>query len=155
MAGIFGGAGKGANKPQPASQMRVQTAIAGKARPIGWGRNRLAGNLIWYNDFTATPGNSGGGGKGGVTGGGGGKGGGSGGSFRYTAAVIAGICEGPVIGFTGVCWANEIASTLSAYNLTAFLGSSSQTAWGYFGTTPAATTVDVWSDTRIGVEGPG
>ena len=89
-----------------------------------------------------------------VTSPGGGKGGGSG-SFNDTAAVIAGVCEGPVIGFTGVCWANEIASTLSTYNLTAFLGSASQTAWDYFGTAPATTTVDVWSDTRTGTTGPG
>ena len=110
------------------------------------------GNLIWYNDFTAAPSNNGGGGKGGATGGG--KGAGSG-SYDYSAAVIIAVCEGPVVGFTGTLWANEIAGTLSTYNLTAFLGTTTQTAWGYFGTTPAANTVDVWSDTRSGVEGPG
>ena len=152
MAGMFGGGGKINSKTQPASALRVQTAIAGKARPIGWGRNRIAGNLIWYNDFTAAPSNNGGGGKGGATGGG--KGGGSG-SYDYSAAVIIAVCEGPIVGFTGTLWANEIAGTLSTYNLTAFLGTTTQTAWGYFGSTPAATTLDVWSDTRSGVEGPG
>jgi hypothetical protein len=151
---MLGTGSKVNTKVQPASALRVQTAIAGKARPIGWGRNRIAGNLIWYNGFTASHANSGGGGKGGVTGGGSGKGGGSG-SYNYSAAVIIAVCEGPIVGFTGTCWANEVASTLSAYNLTAFLGTSAQTAWGYFGSTPAATTVDVWSDTRQGVEGPG
>ena len=155
MAGLFGGGSKVNNKVQPASAMRVQTAVAGKARPIGWGRNRLAGDLIWYNDFTATPSNSGGGGKGGITGGGGGKGAQSG-SYEYSAAVIIGVCKGPVVGFTGVCWANEVVGTLATYNLTAFTGTNVQTAWGYFGvSSPVVTaTVDVWSDTRSGVEGP-
>jgi len=151
MAGLFGGGGKLTTKTQPATAMRVQTAIAGKARPIGWGRNRIAGNLVWYNDFTASPSNNGGGGKGGATGGG--KGGG-GGSYDYSAAVIVGLCEGPVVGLTGKLWANEIAGVLADYNLTVFLGTTSQTAWGYFSTVPAATTIDVWSDTRSGVEGP-
>lgn len=151
MAGMFGGGSKINAKNQPASALRVQTAIAGKARPIGWGRNRISGNLVWYNDFTASPSNNGGGGKGGATGGG--KGGGSG-SYDYSAAVIIAVCEGPVIGFTGTLWANEVAGTFGTYNLTAFVGSYTQTAWGYFGTTPAPTTIDIWSDTRQGVEGP-
>lgn len=155
MATLFGGKIKATGQSQPATAMRVQTAIAGKPRAIGWGRSRLAGNLLWYNDFTATPANNGGGGKGGVMGGGGGKGAGSG-SYNYSAAVIIGICEGPIVGFTGVCWASEVASTLSAYNLTGFLGTLTQTAWGYFAsTTPVTASVDIWSDTRAGVEGPG
>ena len=153
MAGMFGGGGKLNTKVQPAAALRVQTAIAGKARPIGWGRNRIGGNIVWYNGFTATPSNNGGGGKGGVMGGGG-KG--QNGSYDYSVAVIIAVCEGPIIGFTGTVWANEVASTLASYNLTAFVGSLTQTAWGYFGTTtPIATTVDVWSDTRQGIEGPG
>jgi hypothetical protein len=72
---LFGG-GK-ANKPTPPSAtLRIQTSIAGKPRPIVYGQIRLAGNLIWYSDFTSKPASSGGkaGGKGGGGGGKGGKG---------------------------------------------------------------------------------
>jgi hypothetical protein len=132
-----------------------QTSIAGKAIPIGWGRNRIAGNLIWYNDFVAKPASNGNAGKGG---GGGGKGGTT--AYDYSAAVIIAVCQGPVAGFTGVCWANEVASTLGNYNLSAFVGDYSQTTWGYMvppssgGFTGSADpTTDNWSDMRGGAEG--
>src|SRR5882672_7294189 len=81
------------NPTPPATSLRIQQSVQGKGRLVGWGQTRVAGNLIWYGDFTATAVNSGGGGKGG---GGGGKGGSGNTTYQYSAAVAISICEGPI-----------------------------------------------------------
>jgi hypothetical protein len=125
MASFFS-SGKGSGTPA-ATALRIQTSLEGKARPIGWGANRLSPNLIGYNDFKGVA-RSQGGGKGG---GGGGNGkGSSGGSYDYSAAVILGMCEGPVSSW-GVLFNNGAAVAYSTLNLTTFNGDYSQTAWGY------------------------
>src|SRR5258706_9124590 len=96
MTNFFGGVGRQANPMPPATQLGVQTAVQGTPIPIGWGANRLAPNLIYYNDFKATEvQQSSGGGKGSGSGGGG-KGGGGGTQTNYTATVVCGLCEGPI-----------------------------------------------------------
>lgn len=117
-----------ATKPiKPAMALRVQTALQGQpiAILVG-GQQRLGCNLIDYVDFTATAEN--GGGKGAV-GAGGGKGE-AGGSYTYKVAVICSICEGPVSSIDGL-WNNKSRQTLAKLNFTDFIGSYSQSAWGY------------------------
>lgn len=119
------------NPPVPAAGLRVQSSVQGRCIPLGWGRGRLAGNLIWYGDFTATAiANSGGGGKGGVGGGGGGKGSTGTTSYAYSTSFAMGLCEGPVSSINQA-WNAKTIVTLASLNLTAFLGGYSQSAWGY------------------------
>ena len=129
MAGIFG-AKRVNSTTAPAIQLRVQSAIEGKAIPIGWGANRLAGNLIWYGDFKSVASSSGGAGKGG----GGGKGSGQ---YDYSASVIIAMCEGPVHSW-GYLY-NNSSNTIaySSLNLTTFNGDYSQSGWGYLSGDPA------------------
>ena len=58
--------------PVMATGIRVQSSVYGRCVSLVWGRNRVAGNLIWYGDFYSVATVTGGGGGGG----GGGKGGG-------------------------------------------------------------------------------
>lgn len=106
--------------------------MQGKAIPILLaGQQRFAGNLIWYNDFraTATTTDPGGGGKGSV-GGGGGKGASGQTTYTYSAAFIMALCEGPVSLISSV-WNNKTNQALGDLNLVAFLGTTTQTEWGY------------------------
>lgn len=109
-------------KTQPDSSMRVQTSIAGKAVALGWGKARLAGNLLWYGDFkatqTAAAGGKGGGGKAGS------------GQYSYSASVVIGLCEGPIAAF-GQIWNNSTPTTLASLSLSGLVGSYSASAWSY------------------------
>lgn len=114
------------NPPTPAAGLRIQSSIQGKARPIGWGRTRLAGNLLWTGAFTAYPIQQ--------TTGGGGKGGGSSSQtqttgFNYSASFIFGICEGPIVGVVSF-WFNK-TQTQGVGSFEIFLGSYDQAPWGY------------------------
>jgi hypothetical protein len=102
------------------SQLRIQTALQGKAIPLAWGQPRLACNLIWYGDFSSHGGGSGG--KGG-----GGKGSSS---VTYSASLIMSLCETPIAAF-GTVWVNATASSLAALDLAGFGGGYSQTPWSY------------------------
>lgn len=123
-AAFIFGAGSGTQAQAPDSQLRIQTAVLGQPRPIGWGQSRLAGNLIWYGDFLAIPQSTGGKGLGG-----GGKGQTSG--YNYQAAVIIAIGEGPISSFGRVWDQSGTVHVLSDYNLSTQLGSYTQTAYGY------------------------
>src|SRR5258705_5079439 len=98
MTNFFGGGGRKPDPPPPATQLRVQRAVQGTPIPIGWGANRLAPNLIYYNDFKATQVQQSSGGGQGAGVGGGGKGGGGSTQTNYAATVVCGLCEGPIIG---------------------------------------------------------
>lgn len=78
--------------------VRLTTSSYGKPIALCYGRNRIPGNLIWYNDFKAIPHTSHSGGKGG--------GGVSQTSYTYTAAAIMGLCEGPIANVLDV-WAGK------------------------------------------------
>ena len=110
--------------------LRIQTSLQGVPIPIGWGQTALSGNLIWYGDFKATPHASQSGGKGGM--GSGGKGGG-GTTYTYQVSAAVAFAEGPVTSFDRL-WVNKTVSDLTAQNLTAFLGTYAQSAWGYLTT---------------------
>lgn len=60
--------------------------------------------------------------------GGGGGGGVSG--YNYTAAIIAGIANGPIAG-VGSVWTNKDRTTLAAMNMKVALGTIPQSPWGY------------------------
>lgn len=93
----------GRDKYQPVIDVmggiRVNTSLQGVPIPIVYGRNRIAPNLIWYSDFfweqIAT------GKKGSTAGSGTGKK--AGGEYDYGAAVILGLCQGPISGI-GTVW---------------------------------------------------
>jgi putative tail protein len=100
MSGLF------TNKYKPVINImggiRVQTSLQGVSIPIIYGRARVAPNLVWYGDFFWKPVQSGG--KKGSSGGGTGKK--AGGEYDYGAAVILGLCQGP-IQRTGTVWSTQ------------------------------------------------
>jgi hypothetical protein len=124
---VFGGGSRVNQKQPPATALRIQTALNGQPVPIMHGRNRVAGNLIWYGGFAHT-----GPGKGGGKGGGGGK---SPQQTAYSADAIIGICEGPVLDF-GTVWSGQSISTAATQNgglqgASTFNGEQGQAAWGF------------------------
>lgn len=108
MSGLFGGGAKGTNTVDPRiGALRIQTSAYGKCIALVYGKTRITGNLIGYNDFIATPHTT-------TTDSGGGKGGGSvsssSTSWTYTAAALMGLCEGQVSGIPTV-WADKTQYT--------------------------------------------
>lgn len=87
-------------QPQPVNDIlggiRCQTSLFGQPIPIVYGRSRIAGNLLWYSNFTSQP-IQGKGGKGGLFGG---KAGNQ--TYDYGAAVIIGLCQGQIQGVASV-----------------------------------------------------
>jgi len=122
MASFFG-SGNGASTPTKDVALRVQSSLQGKPIPILWGQTRIAGNLIWENDFRAIPASGAAGGKGGVFGAGSTTG------YEYLVNIALAICEGPVASINSV-WKDQAHQTLQSLNLTTFLGTYTQTAWG-------------------------
>jgi hypothetical protein len=132
MAALFGGSPRASKPVPPATSLRVKTSVQGTPIPIGWGTARVAPNLIYYNDFKSIQIQQ-------ATGGGGGKGvthifspsqGGAQTQTTYQATVIAGLCEGPIVGI-GNCYYSKNVGGLGQFNLGLFTGSYSQTAWSY------------------------
>lgn len=137
---------------QPMASLRVQSSVQGKPHPVMWGRNRLAGNLIWYGDFQArvvSDGSNASGGKGGQSTGSGGKGQSGNVTYNYSVAIALGLCEGPVVSVDRV-WANKAVSNTSGnvgspappglpdipavsggLGFEVFTGSYAQGPWGY------------------------
>jgi hypothetical protein len=106
------------------SGLQIQTTSSAVPVPIVYGRNVLAPNVIWYSNFRAWPQGGGkGGGKGGAT------------SYRYTADIIMGVCEGPASRIGQVWQTSPIATTLALLGLSFFNGSSPQSTWSYLATT--------------------
>lgn len=104
--------------------LQIQTSTNALPIPIIYGQARLAPNAIWYNNFRRHTTKSGG--KGGLfssptTG------------YDYTAAVILGLCEGP-IGGIGRIWRDQATYTLAELDLSLFAGTTPQSVWSYLGT---------------------
>ncbi len=106
--------------------VQIQKSAWGSGLPIVYGTNRVAGNLIYTNDFKAIENKQ----KQGV-----GKGGGSVTtvSYEYTVTAILAMCEGPIAG-VNVVWADLDKKTLSFYGWNLFTGALGQAAWGYLTT---------------------
>ena len=129
MTGILG-LGTEAKKKNVVASLRYQTSQKGGVIPLVYGTNRIAVNLLDYQNFTPS-GKTGKGGKGGVIGGGStGKGGNQ---TNYQVDFAAGLCQGPVNGF-GEIWYNKTVTTfLGTPGLSfAAVGSDGQTTDSYW-----------------------
>jgi len=115
------------------SGMNIQNSSQGVPVALVYGKTRVPSNLLWYGDFIAVPHTTT------TTSGGGGKGGGGGSttqthtSYTYTAGVVLGICEGPVVGYDKA-WASKDITDNATLGLTEFLGSYAQNPWSYLTT---------------------
>ncbi len=124
MAALFGGK-KSGNEIKPAyTSLQLQTSAYGTGLVIPYGKNVIAPNIIWYNDFkihasTKKVGKGGGSSK--VT------------SYTYSVAVLLGLCEGPIRSI-GAVWVNQSQTTLAALGLTPYYGTNSQTPFGFITT---------------------
>src|SRR5215472_4229303 len=106
MTGILG-LGSEAKKRNIVASLRYQTSQKGAAIPLVYGCNRLAVNLLDYQNFNSDGSSKGKGGKGGLTGGG--KSGGGSTTF-YQVDFIAGVCQGPIHNW-GLVWFNKTITT--------------------------------------------
>jgi hypothetical protein len=138
---IFGAPSTGIGKTAPDAKLRVQTSVFGKPRPIVYGQVRIAGNLVQYGDFVATQQSSGSGGGKGGGGSSGGKGAAGSGSYTYKAAIMIGICEGPVT-FTGAFWNNGAGTAFPDLGLGGYNGGYLQTGWPYWNSAHSATSLN-------------
>lgn len=122
MSGLFGGGGSGATQQEVYAGIQVPTSLLGQCIPFVAGRQRVPINLLWYGNFNRQQVDSGGS-----------KGGGhSSGTWKYSAAWVALLALGPVVGVFRV-WHDKSLVTLSDENLAlseggaAFTGSISGT----------------------------
>ena len=108
--------------------LELQTSSSTLPVPIVWGRNKIAANLVWYGNFQARPGSSGGkggGGKGGIFGGAS-----SSDSYTYTADLILALCEGPIAGIN-LIWKDQAIYTPAMLGFAVYPGSTPQGVWPY------------------------
>ena len=117
--------GKKQNQKPAYTGLQLNTAVATLPIPLLWGRQKMSGNLIWYNGFTAYQ-------KDATGGKGGGKshllGGGSAKETDYRADIILALCEGPVaaVGFT---WKDQGLYAYQYLMFNLFGGDQNQTPW--------------------------
>ena len=111
MGALFGS--NSGSTPERYAGIQVSTSLMGQVLPLVYGRNRVAQNLVWYGNFQATPGSSGG------------KGGGSPSSWTYSAAWIGFLGIGPIQGVVTV-YHDKSITNLSNENLSLFLGRTGQ-----------------------------
>ena len=103
--------------------VQVQQSAYGIPIPVCYGTNRIAGNLVWFANFTpaAQTTTSGGKGMGGSS---------TNTTYTYTASCIMALCEGTIAGIGNV-WKDKEQTTLSALGLTLFTGSPTQSVWSF------------------------
>lgn len=106
------------------NHIEVQTSSLGLPITIGWGRNRIKCNLIWYGGFVSHPHTMKQGGKG-LTGSSKNT------TYSYTASLIMALCEGPIGGIVTVYKDTSVLTSLAAAKLSLATGTSSQTPWSY------------------------
>lgn len=125
---LFGG---GAKTPTVTAitGLQVQSSVANLPVPLLYGSPRIPLNLIYYNDFVATPVSSSGKGGKGL---GGGKGGPT--SYKYFATIVFALCEGP-IGTVVIIYQNNnayyypFATMPSQFSI--FGGAQGQSPWPF------------------------
>jgi Putative phage tail protein len=126
--GLLGGGKSTSTQQTAAAGLQVQTSVQGKPLALIYGMTRVAPNLIWYGDFTATQQSGGPTGKGGLTGAGG-KGGGSG-EYTYTASVQLALGEGTLNSIWDV-YADKNITNLTNLGASFFRGLYQQQPWDY------------------------
>ena len=109
--------------------LQVQQSSQGLTLPVVYGRTRIAGNLIWYGDFTAikkTTTTRSGKGGGGVTQ--------SDTTYTYEAAIVMALCEGSIKGIVSV-WRDKEkfyrSAGLAELRLSLATGTRSQSVWSH------------------------
>jgi hypothetical protein len=124
MGGLFGG--KGVSNSAPViSSIQLQTSSFGRAIPWIFGQQRVAPNLIQYEDFTAIPHTTrqktgkGGGGKTTNT------------EYTYSVAAALALGSGPVSKI-GRVWKDKERTSLAELNLDYFNGTETQDPYPYF-----------------------
>ena len=128
MSFLGGGGQPTSQKPQMVTTLNVQTSSFGICMPLVWGTASLTGNMIWYDDFTATEQDS--------TSGGGGKGGGgniTSTTYTYTTSFAMGLCES-VVTSIGNVWSDATLTTMSDQGLDLMTGGPGQAPWSYLTT---------------------
>jgi len=105
--------------------LQVQRSSQGLTLPVIYGRTRVAGNLIWYGDFTTiehkTTTQQGGKGGGGVTQ--------EDIKYTYEAAVMLALCEGEISGVGRIWRDKEKYDSLAQLRLTLMRGGDEQPLW--------------------------
>ena len=105
--------------------LQVQRSSQGLTLPVIYGRTRVAGNLIWYGDFTTiehkTTTRQGGKGGGGVTQ--------EDIKYTYEAAVMLALCEGEIQGVGRIWRDKEKFDSLAQLRLTLMRGGDEQPLW--------------------------
>jgi Putative phage tail protein len=130
MGGIIS-IGSNAKQQKAVGSLQFQTSQQGGVIPLVYGTTRVSPNLVEYDDFKATPSSSG---SGAGKGGGGGKGGAQ--QYKYSASVIMGVCQGPIMGIGTVWWDKNIGN-LSSLPAALYLGSDGQLSDPYWQTNHA------------------
>jgi hypothetical protein len=125
MGGLFGG-GKGVSNTAPViSSIQLQTSSFGRAIPWIFGQQRVAPNLIQYEDFTAIAHTSqqktgkGGGGKATNT------------EYTYTVAAAMALGSGTLAGISRT-WKDKERTSLAELKLDYYNGSETQEPYPYF-----------------------
>jgi hypothetical protein len=103
----------------------VQSSTLGLPLSIGWGRNRMKCNLIWYNAFKAIPHTT----K--QSSGKGLSGGTSNTTYTYTASIIMALGEGPVTSISTIYRDKSVFTSLASAGLSLATGSPTQAVWSY------------------------
>ena len=119
--------GKKQNQKPAYTGLQLNTAVATLPIPLLWGRQKMSGNLIWYNGFTAYQKDASGGKGGGKShafGGGGAK------ETDYRADIILALCEGPISG-TGFTWKDQGIYAASYLMFNPFFGDQEQPPWAW------------------------
>lgn len=105
--------------------LQVQQSSQGLTLPVVYGRARVAGNLVWYSDFTTyehkTTTRQGGKGGGGVKQ--------EDVKYTYEAAVMMALCEGEIKGVTRIWRDKEKFSSPASLRLTLYKGGEEQPVW--------------------------
>ncbi len=125
MSGLLGGKRSNSVIPNVLNGIQINQSIYGTPYPLIYGKVRTSPVLLWYGDFLATAHQQSGGGKGG---------GGQTTSYSYSAALIMGLCEGPITSApTSYVDRSSIADhTTLGWSLA--LGSAGQSVWSYLTT---------------------
>jgi hypothetical protein len=128
MAVLFGG-GRVNDNSTPATSLRIQTSLNGQPVAIVHGQARLAGNLIWYGNFRHAGSGKSSGGKGGVFSGGKGQQ-----ETTYSADLLIGLCEGPIVNINTI-WSGQTVETGAKINVGTASGTPGQAPLSVMSTT--------------------